>query len=143
MVEAEGLQSPGVRDWLLSTTLLVCTCVLAGVRMWVLSTPVSCSLRRFSTGCGRGLLPVLWVLTKESLATSTMLGAWFTCILFLGVLGAGAASANAATTDTNSSSIAGMGVQKRQLSLSPVACSPVMSRGLTLGTRLVVWLTNT
>lgn len=106
----------------------------AGVHMRELSTPVSAlpEALSFSAGCGRRPFAVLPLLTKESLATSTTLGLWATCSFCSWVPGAGAASADAATTHTHSGSIAGRDVQTRSLSWSPLDCLPATSRDRTL-----------
>lgn len=84
--------------------------------MQYLSTPKSHSPLSPSSGSGRHEPAVHSVLTKESLAMSTTLGAWVICSFCSCVPGAGTGSADAETTSTKSSNIAGMGVHKRLLS---------------------------
>lgn len=110
-------QNPGVRDLLLSICLHiwthVCRCAHAG--------PLYPS-GRLSPGCRWRLLAVLKPLTKESLATSTTLGAWATCSFCSCVPGVGAAIADAATVDTHSNNISCRGVQTRSPSPPPLDC---------------------
>lgn len=121
-VEAEGSPEPFYY-------LQVCTCGSSQPQC-PLSLRLSLSLQ--AAGCGRRPFAVLPLLTKESLATSTTLGLWVTSSFCSWVPGAGAASADAATTHTHSGSIAGRGMQTRSLSWSPLDCLPATSRDRTL-----------